>query len=147
MSTLRDRCADLIGTMDKLSLAIVEENKVLEVIDQGELPTIDVSDKRQLAGIYGEQMKTVQDRLKSGESLDRATSDLLSEAHTALSSIMSENRTLLSRAHRATGRMVGLIVDTARQSMPKETPSYGAPTSRPSKVGQAEHSLALNVTL
>ncbi len=147
MSTLRDRCADLIGTMDKLTEALLAENKLLGTIEHGQLPAIDASDKRQLAGIYGEQMKSIQDRLKSGESLDRATSDLLNDAHAALTSLMGENRALLRRAHRATGRMVGLIVDTARQHMPKETPTYGAPTSRPAKVGQAEQSLALNVTL
>ncbi|MEM1400059.1 MAG: hypothetical protein AAGF58_09270 [Pseudomonadota bacterium] len=148
MSNLRDRCGDLIATIGKLTKTIEVENQTLIVLGQGRTPTVDVDGKRQLASVYGEQMKTVQERLRAGEKIDQATSDLLNDAHTALSSIMTENRDLLRRAHTATNRMVGLIVDTARQNMPREAPpSYAAPARHQPKVGQAEQSLALNVTL
>ena len=148
MSTLRDRCGDLIATIRKLENAIEVENEILSTIEAGEMSTLDVTNKRQLASMYGEQMKSVQERVKMGEAIDRVTSDLLSEAHASLTAMMTTNRTLLRRAQTATSRMVSLIVDTARQSMPKEAPkNYGAPTMHQPKIGQANQSLALNVTL
>lgn len=147
MTSLRDRCADLIGTIENLHVSIETENRMLEGIEEGRTPEIDLDAKRQLAAIYAEQMKAVQDRLKAGEAVDRLSSDLMSQSHSRLSEVMAENRALLRRSHTATSRMVSLIVDTARENMPKDAPSYSAPSSRAAKVRQADHSLALNVTL
>lgn len=147
MTQLRDRAADLIGTIERLRHAIETENKTLSAIGTGIIPQIDLDTKRQLAAHYAEQMKDIQERLKGGDALDRATSDLVAGAHQRLSEDMRINRQLLRRTHTATSRMVSLIVDTARENMPKKTDSYFAPSQHQAKVGHAEQSLALNVTL
>ena len=147
MTSLRDRCGDLIASIEKLKHLIEAENSALAAIGDGATPAIDLEAKRELASIYAEHMKTVQDRLKAGDTMDRATSDLVDAAHTSLSGLLGKNRALLRRSHTATSRMVSLIVDTARETMPKEEPTYSSPEMRKPKVGRTDQPMALNVTL
>ena len=112
--------AQLLGTMDALSLLLESEVRALAEVDVDAFTALQLS-KRELCGVYERQLRAVQGL----DRLELPVKQLVIKSRDRLGRAMEQNLAALKTAEYSGERVMQLIVSTVRQAGGQSSPYAG----------------------
>ncbi len=119
------KVSNLVESIKKLNLVLIEENKALENYDIDKVRDL-FEEKQKLANVYKTLVTTFMNKPKLVEELDLETKEVIKLESLKLNDAVSENSHLIKAKMKANKMLLDAVVNAAKQKKSDESSAYGS---------------------